>query len=38
MRKTYGFGVMRVLGVGVCWYFLVVYLLPMLGKYGWIWT
>ena len=38
MSKTYGFGVVIGLGVGIALYFLVVYLLPMLGKYGWIWT
>ena len=38
MSKSYGLGVVVGLGAGVAMYFLVVYLLPMLGKNSWIWT
>jgi hypothetical protein len=31
-------GVVVGLGAGVALYFLVVYLLPLLGKSSWIWT
>jgi hypothetical protein len=38
MSKSYGLGVVVGLGTGVALYFLVVYLLPILGKNSWIWT
>jgi hypothetical protein len=38
MSKSYRLGVIVGLGAGVALYFLVVYLLPILGKSSWIWT
>ena len=38
MNRTFGLGLVVGLGAGIALYFLVVYLLPMLGKHPWIWT
>jgi hypothetical protein len=38
MSKAYGLGFGVGVGAGVGLYFLVVYLLPTLGKMSWIWT
>jgi hypothetical protein len=38
MSKSYGLGLIVGLGAGVALYFLVIYLLPTLGKTSWIWT
>jgi hypothetical protein len=38
MSKQYTLGIVVGLGLGTALYFVVVYLLPILGKSKWIWT
>ena len=38
MSKPYTLGIVVGLGLGTALYFIVVYLLPILGKSKWIWT
>jgi hypothetical protein len=38
MSKAYGLGMVVGVGAGVALYFLVVYLLPVMGRSSWIWT
>ena len=38
MSKSYTWGIVVGLGLGIALYFIIVYLLPILGKSKWIWT